>query len=350
MDEFVDFQIVEKQKENDSVVSLLLRPEKGQRLPSYIAGQYIVLKVQMNDQTLQRCYSISNTPELDNLGIYRVTVKREQRMNEQGPSYGIVSNWLHSEAQVGMSVAISRPKGKFCIQSDSNRPIVFVGAGVGVTPLLPMLYQALKAKRPVWLIYACLDGASHLFQDEVKQLAKDASGRFKTHIIYRKPRPQDRQENQFNSELKIDRALIQTLLPLDDYEVYICGPQILMTDIKNLFNELGVSSEQIFSESFGAQQVENSIRQHHHELAHKVYFRESGKETTWNQQANTLLELAEQIGINAEHSCRVGGCGACECELLQGSIEYIDEPTGFINEGKVLPCCARPKSDVVLGI
>jgi len=65
----------------------------------------------------------------------------------------------------------------------------------------------------------------------------------------------------------------------------------------------------------------------------------------------TLLEQAEQAGVNITNSCRSGLCGACKMTLESGEVDQPDMPAlfpGEIEEGKVLACCCIPKSDVEL--
>ena len=66
----------------------------------------------------------------------------------------------------------------------------------------------------------------------------------------------------------------------------------------------------------------------------------------------TLLEAAEMSRIQLPSSCRNGTCRTCICRLLSGQVTYTIEWPGLSAEekaeGLVLPCVARPLSDVVL--
>jgi ferredoxin len=66
----------------------------------------------------------------------------------------------------------------------------------------------------------------------------------------------------------------------------------------------------------------------------------------------TLLEAAEMSRVELPNSCRNGTCRTCMCKLVSGQIEYIIEWPGLSAEekqqGYVLPCVARPLSNVVL--
>lgn len=64
----------------------------------------------------------------------------------------------------------------------------------------------------------------------------------------------------------------------------------------------------------------------------------------------TLLENLEQQGVQTEFQCRDGHCGACQCQLISGSVDYLIEPLAYIRKGHILTCCSKAKSDLDLAI
>jgi len=66
----------------------------------------------------------------------------------------------------------------------------------------------------------------------------------------------------------------------------------------------------------------------------------------------TLLEAAEMSRVQLPSSCRNGTCRTCMCRLVSGEVSYTIEWPGLTpeekTEGYVLPCVARPTSNVVL--
>ena len=66
----------------------------------------------------------------------------------------------------------------------------------------------------------------------------------------------------------------------------------------------------------------------------------------------TLLEAAEMSRIELPSSCRNGTCRTCVCRLVRGEVTYTIDWPGLSAEekaeGYVLPCVARPTTDVVL--
>ncbi len=66
----------------------------------------------------------------------------------------------------------------------------------------------------------------------------------------------------------------------------------------------------------------------------------------------SLLEAADMSRVQLPSSCRNGTCRTCMCRLLSGEVSYAIEWPGLTAEekaeGYVLPCVARPLSNVVL--
>ncbi|QDC44554.1 class I ribonucleotide reductase maintenance protein YfaE [Methylophilus medardicus] len=60
----------------------------------------------------------------------------------------------------------------------------------------------------------------------------------------------------------------------------------------------------------------------------------------------TLLEGLERTGHEVEFQCRGGYCGACRVRLIDGEVQYLDQPLAFIATDEILPCCCVPKSDI----
>jgi ferredoxin len=65
-----------------------------------------------------------------------------------------------------------------------------------------------------------------------------------------------------------------------------------------------------------------------------------------------LLEAAEMSRIELPSSCRNGTCRTCVCRLVSGEVAYTIDWPGLSAEekaeGYVLPCVARPMTNVVL--
>ncbi|WP_225031737.1 2Fe-2S iron-sulfur cluster-binding protein [Paraburkholderia sp. XV] len=63
-----------------------------------------------------------------------------------------------------------------------------------------------------------------------------------------------------------------------------------------------------------------------------------------------MLEFAEQHGYAPAFSCRIGVCNTCVTSLVDGKIEYTEEPLEPPSEGTLLLCCAKPAGSVTLAL
>jgi ferredoxin len=65
----------------------------------------------------------------------------------------------------------------------------------------------------------------------------------------------------------------------------------------------------------------------------------------------TILKVAKAAGIPLPSSCATGLCGTCKTRKLSGDVE-MNHQGGIrkreVDAGLFLPCCSKPRSDLVL--
>lgn len=69
----------------------------------------------------------------------------------------------------------------------------------------------------------------------------------------------------------------------------------------------------------------------------------------------TILEAGLRAGVALRYECRNGGCGVCECTVLNGSVDHGPYQPGVLTQemrdaGKALMCCATPLSDLEIEV
>ncbi len=82
----------------------------------------------------------------------------------------------------------------------------------------------------------------------------------------------------------------------------------------------------------------------------EVTFSKSGVRAHWNPSLDSILDLAEAVGLSPDYSCRSGICQTCICEIEKGEVEYVLEPLDPPDEGSVLICCSKPTTAVVIAV
>ena len=79
-----------------------------------------------------------------------------------------------------------------------------------------------------------------------------------------------------------------------------------------------------------------------------ITFTCSQQELNWNPYADSLLEFAEDHGIDIAAGCRFGDCGTCLTRLVSGTVSYTHPTLVQPEEGYCLPCSCVPASSLHL--
>ena len=356
---FKAWRVIEKTPESAVITSFVLAPQDGPAPMDFRPGQFLTVRLVLGDGTrVLRNYSVSALT--DNPLQVRISVKREPApFDRQDLPAGQGSNHLHDGVRVGDVLDIAGPSGTFVLDEQSPRPVVLFSGGVGLTPMLSMLHRLSgQSMRPVHFLHACENGAVHGFRDEVLALADRRPG-IEVHFCYRNPSEADR--DRFHSQGLISRQTLQSLRPLDDYDIYLCGPRLFMQANWRLLRSLGVARERIHYEFFGPATVleEDDVSPAPppeptlsepvaKDGAVSVCFMPSGTRVAWDENCHSLLELAEQAGLTPAFNCRAGLCNTCQVSLREGTVEYFDDPLDAPQNGDILLCCTRPTSAITV--
>jgi ferredoxin-NADP reductase len=348
---FVPMRVIDVQRESAVIKSFMLEAMNRAALPAFLAGQFVQVRItDVTGQTWTRHYSLSGDPA-DTLR-WRISVKH-QAAPADNPALpdGRVSSHLHAHIKPGDMLDIASPAGAFVLDETSDRPVVLLSGGVGVTPVLGMLHRLCRAsRRRVIFIHACENGEVHAFRDEVARLQAGRENVL-THICYRRPDAADSDMQRFHSHGLITQETLQGLLPPEDCDVYLCGPTAFMQANWRLLRGMGVHRARIRHEFFGpASVLEEDIKDAPAAVAATVRFMPSGKTLAWDPACHSLLDFAERAGFEPAFSCRAGLCGSCASELIDGTVEYFEPPLDEPRDGEVLLCCARPVTAVTLSI
>ncbi|WP_180160138.1 NO-inducible flavohemoprotein [Acinetobacter sp. YH12054] len=242
-----NFKIAKKVAESDEITSFYLEPSDGGDLPKYEAGQYISVRVLVDELGLKqpRQYTLSTSPQ-DN--YLRISVKREDQKGDLVP--GWVSNTLHG-LEIGSEIEVSAPTGNFFL-IDSQKRNVFISGGVGLTPMIAMLNQlvTLDMPQPVTFIHACRSKQVHAMHKHIQDLEAKYP-RLSTFTAYEFPHANDKLGEDYDAAGRLDLGSMDTaLLPINaDY--YLCGPMPFMAEQQKALIARGIPASNIHSEAFG---------------------------------------------------------------------------------------------------
>ena len=231
-----EFKLMDKVLESNEITSFYLKPADAGPVLDFAAGQYLGLQLHINGIEMRRNYSLSAVP---GGGQYRISVKREP--------HGKVSNYLHDQVQVGDSLQVFTPSGEFTL-AKSDKPLVLISGGVGITPTLAMLEAALATSRPVHFIHCARNGGVHAFRKWVDDLAA-RHPQLKRFYCYAED---DGVSPAADAVGLLNQAQLEQWLPEDrDLDAYFLGPKGFMAAIKRQLKIAGVPEKQSRFEFFG---------------------------------------------------------------------------------------------------
>ncbi|HYP82071.1 NO-inducible flavohemoprotein [Variovorax sp.] len=234
------FEVVRREAESEEITSFYFAPADGQPVLAFEPGQYIGMRLEIDGQEIRRNYSLSAAP---NGSTYRISVKREPN--------GLASNYLHDSVQVGSRVELYPPSGNFTL-APGERPVVLISGGVGITPTLAMLEQALDTSRPVHFIHCARSRGVHAFRQKIDALAQKHAQLKRFYCYEQAPDGVDT-SGAPHAVGQIDSQTLAGWLPAapEDVDAYFLGPKPFMKQVRSSLRTLGVPDAQMRWEFFG---------------------------------------------------------------------------------------------------
>lgn len=236
-------RVLEVVRESANVLSFRFAPADGLPLPAFRAGQYVSVAVDLpGDRHQLRQYSLSDAPDGRTM---RISVKREDAAAD-APA-GDVSNWLHANVTVGSTLQVSHPFGEFTPDTESDRPIVLLSAGIGITPMVAAVKRIAQVapQRRVLFAHAARDAAHHALGAEVDAL--------KTMM------PNLAVVNFYEDVAgRMDLAKLPAWQH-EDTDVYLCGPHKFMQAQWLALLQAGVPAARLHREVFGPELLDHLL-------------------------------------------------------------------------------------------
>lgn len=246
---FKPLNVVRKVVESETITSFYLESPDGSPLPPFRPGQYLAVKAHVADAPFQqiRQYSLSKTTD----GLqYRISVKRELAPGHiAAADNGLISNHLHDDVNEGDTILAHVPQGDFVLQ-ESQRPVVLLSGGVGITPAVCMLHHLAQnaPQRPVLFVHATLQGSHHAFRKEISELVSGFS-HLNSLTFYERPSHADTVGFDYDHAGRISADVLASQLP-PDAEFYYCGPVGFMNAVDGILDSLNIPLSARYSEAF----------------------------------------------------------------------------------------------------
>lgn len=308
-------KIVAIRQETPDTKTFVLLPNQHFKNP--VAGQHI--EITLNDSSfsvpVSRCYTLSK--------IYKDTVSITVKDNPEGE----VSNWLHKHAEVGMVFDISSARGAFVYGQQDD--VLFICAGSGITPAHAMIADL--AKQPnspkVSLFYRTQTPENTIFSASLPKLNTNA----RIELSY------SRDSSQAESVSMVDQ-LAAAFPNINQQSIYLCGPESFRNAVIQYLESIAYDMNKLEIEMFSLPSNIQQTRKLDEDVSVRFTSRNINFVIPAGDCNKTILEAAEEQGIQMEHGCRSGMCGSCKTNLISGEV------SGNQIGNSIYPCTAYPAS------
>lgn len=330
----------------------------------YKPGQFVTLELMIDGKRALRSYTISSSPSRPHL--IEISVKRVKN--------GLVSNYLHDKLNIGDTVTMKPPGGKFhCFDTVTDK-YLFLAGGSGITPMLSMArwWHDTGAHHDVIFFHSVREPEDAVFaEDMITFTSANRKFRYMTSFTSSSlPENWPGMKGRFSEE-----KLLRIAPDFQERMIFTCGPDSFMKNVRLVLEKHNFPVKERFrQESFGtpvafkeapaaaaagspavapvAPRVQPATpRTGGNEQV--VHFSLSALEVFGGDMDVPILDLAEEVGVEIPSSCRSGTCGTCRALKIKGEVECDDTPglTDADREaGYILTCVSRAKSYVEIEI
>jgi ferredoxin-NADP reductase len=210
--------------------------------PGHVPGQHVDVRLTAPDgYRAERSYSIASPPEVSPLEL---TVDRLED--------GEVSPYLTDELRVGEVIELRGPIGGSFVWSarERRRPLLLVGGGSGVVPLMCMLRQRKLAgsAQPAALLYSNRTRADIIYHAELTALARSDPS-FALRLTLTRDTAPGWSGGLGRIDLTAVRAALDGLGGAAD--CFVCGSDAFVEAASTLLVRAGQPGEDIRTERFG---------------------------------------------------------------------------------------------------
>jgi ferredoxin-NADP reductase len=139
----------------------------------------------------------------------------------------------------GTRVFVEGPYGAFTAGRSTRPHVVLVGGGVGITPVRALMDE-FNGGVEMDLIYRASKEEDLVLRDELDYLAFNSAGSIRIHYLVgsRKNHPMDA------------RSLTRLVPQFADSDIYICGPEALVSAVRKAAEDAGVPKNRFHDEAF----------------------------------------------------------------------------------------------------
>jgi ring-1,2-phenylacetyl-CoA epoxidase subunit PaaE len=333
--------VAEVKRETKDAVSILFNvPDELKSHYNFVAGQYINVRLKLDEKEIRRAYSIYSPPAS---GELRIAVKAIKN--------GSFSQFANQKLKVGDVLEIGKPEGKFIFEPEINRQENYVAfvAGSGITPVLSIVKSVLlyEPKSTFVLIYGNKSPEDTIFFQELYDLQSKYLSRFYVHFIYSQSSLKNVLAGRIDGET-VNYILSKKYSQVKFSKFYVCGPEEMIDVVCTVLKEKNVSESAIKYELFTSSVQEKTTGEFYNGNS-KISIIVDDEETSFEMSKNEcILDAVLKQGIDAPYSCQGGICSSCLARVTHGKARMMKNAVlndNEIAEGLILTCQAYPTSE-----
>lgn len=324
----------------------LASPDGGIVPFDHVAGQYLNLVLSIDGKRVNRSYTISSSPTRN--AYCEISVKRA------ADGYG--SRHIHETWREGQRVKVSAPAGKFVFTGTEAERVVLIAGGIGITPMMSVVRSLTDRgwHGDIFLLFSVKAVRDVIFREELAYLQNRFPNLRVRVVVSRDP------ETAWDGPRgQVTRDVIAGFIPnLTRGPILLCGPAPMMTAMRDILIGMGVPDSEVLQETFvsrpevdtptgafASPAVEDPLADG---VSASIVFKRAGK-TAELPREQTVLEAAEEAGVEIPFECRSGICGQCKTRLLAGRVTMaVQDALTAVDRAKglILACQAHALRDV----
>jgi len=226
-------------KETSDTVSIIFDiPSNLQNNFSFVSGQYITLKTEINGEQIRRAYSLCSSPKS---GTVQVAVKTVEN--------GVFSTYANQTLKAGDTLEVGEPEGKFTLEAENNKNYIGFVAGSGITPVLSMVKSVLESdtNATFTLVYGNKSPETTIFYKEINALVEANPTQLSVNYIY------SREKIEGSLSGRIDASQVNFFSKNKNFDkAFLCGPEEMINIVSETLANNGFTKENILFELFTA--------------------------------------------------------------------------------------------------
>ena len=349
MKQFHPLKVCAKTPESKDAIRIALDvPTELRDEFSFLPGQHLPIQIERDGKHVRRTYSICS-PE----GCWPLEIGVRVQPG------GLFSEFAASELQVGDTLDVMPPTGRFHLESERPGGRFHVGfaAGSGITPILSIAASILQSEETseFALFYGNRRQNTTMFIEDLFALKNQYPERFQVHFVF----------SQEEQEFEISGGRIDADKVAELYEhfckgakpdtAWICGPDTMIGSVTKALEALGLNADKIYSERFGAPRKGAAPAPASEETTDQaqvtVIMDGHKKHFEMPRTGSNIVDAAAEHGLELPYSCKGGVCATCRTHVRSGEVDmatnYGLEPWE-VEKGFVLACQSTPLTDEIV--